>query len=477
MDEADQVSDEQLWLRLAGAEPGERAEITLELAERAAGQDDHERTVTLAKAAAEAAEGAASTSAQARATYLAADAHAELGRNEEALAGYQAAATLYRAVLDEECVAICHFRAGWALSAGGRLDEALEQWETAERLFAGQPNCDDEVGKCALARGGALQRLGRPEEALEALSQSRDAFRRYGEPTQTTWADDQAAGVLLRMGRSGQAVGWLEQCEFVAEAVGDPYRLAYARLRLGVALRTDGRLSAARRSIRRARRGFRQQGSLADVAQCDRETAVCLAMQGRADKARRRFDRARAVFDAAGDDPSVRGIDMDTGILLWDLGRHEESVQVSRRALDAAVSAEDAWGAFGLATRLAAALLDLGRAEEAAEVMTACPDLPVGIGVEERALNLAARARLENVAGDPATAVGRADEGLALVDGTTLTMVQAVLYAARAEVTQTSDPVAAAADRARSAALFLAAGEPGHAAEVSRPFLPPAALD
>jgi hypothetical protein len=145
--------------------------------------------------------------------------------------------------------------------------------------------------------------------------------------------------------------------------------------------------------------------------------------------------------------------------------------------LDAAVSAEDAWGAFGLATRLAAALLDLGRAEEAAEVMTACPDPPVGIGVEERALNLAAQARLENAAGDPATAVGRADEGLALVDGTTLTMVQAVLYAARAEVTQNSDPVAGAADRARSAALFLAAGEPGRAAEVSRPFLPPAAPD
>ncbi len=41
LDEADQVSDEQLWARLADAEPGERAEITLELAERAADQEDH----------------------------------------------------------------------------------------------------------------------------------------------------------------------------------------------------------------------------------------------------------------------------------------------------------------------------------------------------------------------------------------------------------------------------------------------------
>jgi hypothetical protein len=178
------------------------------------------------------------------------------------------------------------------------------------------------------------------------------------------------------------------------------------------------------------------------------------------------------VFDAAGDDASVRGIDMDTGVLLWDLGRHEESVEVSRRALDAALLAEDAWGTFGLATRLAAALLDLDRAEEAAEVMTACPDPPAGIGVAERALNLAARARLSNAAGDPVAGAPLVDEGLELVDGTTLTQVQAVLHAARAEITQDSDPAAAATERARATALFLAAGEPGRAAEVSRPFLP-----
>ena len=34
MDEFEQVSHEQLWLGLAGAEPGERAQITLELAAR-----------------------------------------------------------------------------------------------------------------------------------------------------------------------------------------------------------------------------------------------------------------------------------------------------------------------------------------------------------------------------------------------------------------------------------------------------------
>jgi hypothetical protein len=54
------------------------------------------------------------------------------------------------------------------------LDEAIEHGETAEQLFARQPNCDDEIGKCAPARSGAVQRLGPPEQALEALSQARD---------------------------------------------------------------------------------------------------------------------------------------------------------------------------------------------------------------------------------------------------------------------------------------------------------------
>ena len=475
MDETDQLSDEQLWARLAGAEPAERAHITLELAERAAGQHDHERTVTLGKAAAAAAESSASTHVQADATFVVADAHAALGRTEDALMAYADAAGIYRGLLDEREVAICHFRAGWALSEAERVEESLGEWRTAEGLLSGLDDCHDDLGKCALARAGAFKRLGRLEESLDAVGVAREAFRRHGDPVQTTWADDRAASVLLGLGRSSEAVERLELSLSVAEAVGEAERLAYARLRLAHALRVDGRHHDALPVIRRARQAFRAQGYLADVAHCDREAAICLAWVGKHDKAHRRFVRSRAVSDAAGDDAAVRSTDLDISVLLWRVGRTEESIEAMSRALESARDADDHGAAFRLTSRLANCLLDLDRADEAAQAMERCPSMPTTTILLERALHLGARARLAVVGGDEEAATALLDEGLRRLDGTSLTSVQAKLYAVRAEATVTSDSASSAADRARAVALYLADGDSERAEELSRPFLPASA--
>ena len=472
MDDTDELSDDQLWARLAGAEPGERAAITLELAERAASLDDHERTVTMGKAAAVAAETAASATVQARATLLVADAHAGLGRTEHALAGYAAAASLYRGLVDERELAVCHFRAGWALLGADRLEEALEEWHVAERLLSGLDGCEDDLGRCALGRAVALEQLGRRDEALDALRIARDAFRAYGDPRQTAWADERAASVLLGLGRSTEAVGRLESCLSVAEASGDLDRLARAELQLGHALRVDDRADEALRMIRRARRSFRRQGRLADVASCDRESGICHATLGRHEKAHRHFVRSRAVSDAAGDDAGVRAVDLDIGALLWSVGRTEESLAATRRGLESAVAEKDQSAAFPLTTRLAGCLLDLGRADEAAKALQECPDVPPAAGVVERALRLRARARLALDAGDHVAATALVDEGLALLEGSARTSVQASLYAVRAQATESCDPAGSMADRARAVALHLADGDVRRAEELARPFLP-----
>ncbi len=208
------------------------------------------------------------------------------------------------------------------------------------------------------------------------------------------------------------------------------------------------------------------------MAFCDREAAVCLSMLGENDKAHRRFIRSRAVSDAAGDDAAVRSIDLDLGILLWTMGRTEESLEVTRRALDASRAAQDQSRAFELTTRLADRLLDLDRTDEAAEVMREAPDAPADSNVLERALYLGARARLALGGGQTAVARALVDEGLALLDGTGLTSVQAGLYAVRAQATESTDETKLMADRARAAAMYLVDGDPRRAEEVARPFLP-----
>ena len=473
MDETDQpLTNDEIWTKLAGADVGERVELMLELAERAAEAAEPERTIALAAGAAEAAESVGRVEAQARAAFLMAEAHAAVERTEEALECYRRAAEHYRSLVDEEAVGGCHFRAGWALRAAGRLEEAFVEWRTAEQLWAQLPDGDDDVGRAVLARADGLATLGRHDEALDALGEARASFQRHGDATHTAWVDDRAAGVLRSLGRTEEAVTWLERCLVVAEAAGDAPGLARAHGRLAEALRADGRFSAALVHAKRARKGFRQVGDHRSIAGCDLEAAICYAELGEPEKAETRFTRARALYDATGADALVRTVDMHWSVFLWANGRDEESAAVATRVLESALEDGDAARATRVAARLARTLLRLGRAERAAEVLGSVHEPPGGSSMAEHGFWLATKARVAACTGDHTAAERLATEGIELVADLSYAAVETQLYEARSQARQVSDPVASDADRARAVALALAAGDVVEATRLAQPLLP-----
>ena len=129
----------------------------------------------------------------------------DLGRHEEALAGYEEAGAVFVRYGREMDMAGCAIDRAGALHALGRHEEALAGYEEAGAAFA-RLGLEIEVAKCALDRAVVFTTLGRLEEALAGYKEAGAAFARFGLETDVAICTMNRAVALVAFGRLEEAV-------------------------------------------------------------------------------------------------------------------------------------------------------------------------------------------------------------------------------------------------------------------------------
>jgi tetratricopeptide (TPR) repeat protein len=172
------------------------------------------------------------------------DVLAFLARRDEALARYDQALGLFRAVGDRLGEANVLQAQGDVLAFLDRRDEALARYDQALGLFRA---VGDRLGEANVlkAQGDALAFLDQRDEAFRCYEQALQLFRtvgaRLGEAN-TLLALGQAS---LRAGRTSQGMALLEQARGLYTAIGDRLGLSNVGIILSRHAAAQGDLSAA----------------------------------------------------------------------------------------------------------------------------------------------------------------------------------------------------------------------------------------
>lgn len=219
-----------------------------------------------------------------------------VGRDEEALEVHRRAIELYTERFDLPEAARCSVHVAETLRSLGRHDDALVQYEAAAEALEGQGS--DEAGTCRLERSELLVELGRFEEAHTALVAVRPGLTGCVSCVARCAALD--ADALAGLDRFAEALAAAEEATALWDACGVDGQVTACQLRVASLLARTGRADAALDRLEDLRENYRADGDAVGVARCDRETAIALEALGRGQDAAPLRRASAVVLAAAG---------------------------------------------------------------------------------------------------------------------------------------------------------------------------------
>lgn len=371
-----QLTDEDLWARLAEVSDYDRIEVLVELGDRALRVAEYARAQTLLEEARDTAEKLGDLRWVASILFAQGTAAFDIGETEMAVEHFAQAARTYceigrsrdaaRALLNladghreldqpEECLAA-------ALDAG-RLAESEDDSELA--------------GEACRVQALTLQRLGRDKELLQACDAGRAHFQKAGRADQVGQIDELAIAAHLRLGQLDDAQRLASDCLAVARLSG--VNAAWTRFRFAEVLQICGAYKKVLKQARIAQREHRSADDLVGVAQCQWLIGDALTGLSRWRKALAAYEEARALFAATGRSREALLCQADQAIVWQVIGKYAKAGRMNRQLVRAFTEAEqDPVHAQRSAARLLENLVAQHRYEEcctsADELMSLWPE-------------------------------------------------------------------------------------------------------
>ncbi len=231
-----------------------------------------------------------------------------------------------------------------------------------------ESHTDDPARRArALARlAVGLQGRQRPNEALEAIDEAREAFFASGDSQGEILCDRLAARLLLALGRPLDASKRLAAARRkLLDGQSDPAELAACEQQLAAVLHSLGRDRDVVTLLVSARELFTKADQLRDAGVCDNDLGVLRAKAGELDAALDHFADARACFaNSAADLASVA---FNESFVLWEQQRSSDAMERVREARAGFLAAEVELPVAWCDQNLGVLLAEEGRLNEAAD--------------------------------------------------------------------------------------------------------------
>jgi tetratricopeptide (TPR) repeat protein len=186
--------------------------------------------------------------------------------------------------------------------------------------------------------GGALQRLGKFQEAADALERSKAISEQLGDERSLAMVLNSLGGVLQRLGKFQEAADALERSKAISEQLGDERGLAMVLNSLGGVLQRLGKQEKADQSFATSIAIGERLGDKVHLAKV--HTAYGKALISRGDLAAG-VDQLRKGFLLDEQNRNRRGLAIVTPLLIRNLrsqGKPEEAAEFLNRALTVAPS-------------------------------------------------------------------------------------------------------------------------------------------
>ncbi len=259
-----------------------------------------------------------------------------------------------------------HERAGAILEERGQVDQAIRHYlaakapNSAARVIEVNARKVYEAGRLTTliswlealppelmssrpqllrVRGKALLELGRPREALQWLSQSREQFAAANDlgGASRTQVDEAEARRLL--GQFAEAVALSRESLVLLERVADPVVQAKVYRNLGITLCQQGEMREGITALREALTEYDELGDLFSVGYTHHDLGVALRRSGDLAASEFHFQQALARFEQVGDFGRASHTLNSLGVGLHLQGKYEEALQVYTQAQDKAQQA------------------------------------------------------------------------------------------------------------------------------------------
>jgi tetratricopeptide (TPR) repeat protein len=243
----------------------------------------------------------------------------------------------------------------------------LDALDELDRL-RDEAHTDDPARRArALARlAVGLQGRQRPNEALEAIDEAREAFFASGDSQGEILCDRLAARLLLSLGRPLDASKRLAAARRkLLDGQSDPSELASCEQQLAAVLHSLGRDRDVITLLVSARELFTKADQLRDAGVCDNDLGVLRAKAGELDAALDHFADARVCFaNSAADLASVA---FNESFVLWEQQRSSDAMERIREARAGFLAADAELPVAWCDQNLGVLLAEEGRLNEAAD--------------------------------------------------------------------------------------------------------------
>jgi tetratricopeptide (TPR) repeat protein len=190
---------------------------------------------------------------------------------------------------------------GLRLQRMGRPEDALERYQRAEELLRHEPptaRADAVDGKAT-----CFAALGDVRYAIFLLESLLDEIDRAGlkDPDAMVRVHSALVYWYLDLGLMRNAAESAAVLEPLAPRIDDPGRIAQMHMNVARQYLADGRISDATTSLQRAEDTYRQLGLLAEMGGAHLARGYVLSRQSDLVGARRELEEARAIFERTGD--------------------------------------------------------------------------------------------------------------------------------------------------------------------------------
>ena len=245
------------------------------------------------------------------------------------------AAELAELLDDDTSRGLAHKAAAFLLYLRSELEQALDRFETAAALFAGE---GDELDHAATLSSAihAMALLGRYDEAYAAAATARSVFEARGEKLRLARLDTNEGNILFRQERIDEAQdryrAALRGFEEIDSGPQDIAGALHNIITCSIALHDfEGSLATYERLLRHCEKHGLDQAA----AQAGYNIAYLHFLRGEYDRALELYRDARTRSERIGDRYHLALCDLDQAEILLELNMREEGGRLAAAALNA----------------------------------------------------------------------------------------------------------------------------------------------
>ena len=273
---------------------------------------------------------------------------------------------------------------GGVLQRLGKFQEAADALERSHDLLEQQ---GDERGQAMVLNslGGVLQRSGKFQEAADALERSYDLLEQQGDERGQAMVLNSLGGVLQRLGRFQEAADALTKSNEIEERLGNERGQAMVLNSLGGVLQRLGRFQEAADALTKSNEIEERLGNERGQAMVLNSLGGVLQRLGRFQEAADALTKSNEIEERLGNERGQAMVLNSLGGVLQRLGRFQEAADALERSKAISEQMGDERSLAMVLNSLGGVLQRLGKFQEAADALERSKAISEQMG-DERSL-------------------------------------------------------------------------------------------